>query len=56
METGSHGSVVGPGRRSLLSSSPGAQARKRNRETVVMNEVPEQAGREEEAEVRTDVH
>ena len=46
----------GPGRRSLLSSSPGAQARKRNRETVVMNEVPKQAGREEEAEVRTDVH
>ena len=46
----------GPGRGSLLSISPGAEARRGSRETVVMNEeVPEQAGAEEEAEMRTNV-
>ena len=42
-----------PGRGSLLSISPGAEARRGSRETV-MNEVPEQAGAERE-EVRTNV-
>ena len=44
----------GPGRGFLLFILPRAQARKGSRETV-MNEVPEQAGAEEEAEVRTNV-
>ena len=54
METGELRQRRGPGRGSLFSISPRAQARKGSRETA-MNEVPEQAGAEEEVEMRTNV-
>ena len=56
IETGSYGSVVARGAAPCSPFRHALKDEKAARETVVMNEeVPEQAGAEEEAEVRTNV-